>query len=465
MRLTRIAIALVLVSIAGSLTSAQSSSQATPELQPMDFAYGLTMSVPAGAPFARFDLPADVLTSTAWPDLRDLRVFNADGQTVPFARIQSPAADSTRNRIALQSFRLETIKPGTVPRIELDARARGVELRVAPSTTPETGTEYLLAVPQPGPRSPIEKLHFDWQQHTTNWQQRVTVSVSSDLDNWHTVAFARPLMDLKTDDGQPLRHSEVAVVPFVPEAARYWRVRFGPGFAPTLTSVEGETTTAAPPAPAIMLFSSPRLDGTAAVYELVAQQPIARIRILPQDANSVVPLLIEGRDADDSPWQPIMRTVAYRLSQDGREMFSDPVSLGGQMLKAIRLRPLQSSWGATMPAVEMERDSVTLILNARGTGPFLLAWGSRAANDSALPLATLVPTLSNGMPDFPAVQPGARQALGGPSRLTALAPSERAARWKTTLVWVVLIGGAAALAFLAFRVWKESQVRVPQNPQ
>jgi Protein of unknown function (DUF3999) len=457
MRSSRIATALVLISVTGAFVSAQRSNEVTPELQPADFAYGLTLSVPPGAPFVRFDLPADVLTGTAWADLRDLRVFNSDGQTVPFARIQSPSADSTRNRLALQSFRLDSTKPGTVPRIELDAHAQGVELRVASGATPETGTEYLLAVPQSGVRSPIEKLHFDWQQHTTNWQQRVTVSVSSDLDNWRTVAFARPLMDLTTGDGQRLRHADVVVDVSAPELAKYWRVRFGPGFAPTLTGVEAETMASTPSPPAIMLVNSARREGGGAVYELVARQPVARIRITPQDINSVLPILIEGRDADDSQWRPIMRTVAYRLNQDGREELSEPVSLGGQMLKAIRLQPLQSSWGAAMPGVEVERDSVTLILNARGAGPFLLAWGSRAADDSALPIATLVPSLvSNGMPDFPTAQELSRQSLGGPSRLTALARAERTARWKTTLVWVVLIGGAGALALLAFRVYRES---------
>jgi len=55
---------------------------------------------------------------------------------------------------------------------------------------------------------------------------------------------------------------------------------------------------------------------------------------------------------------------------------------------------------------------------------------------------------------------GQSQPLGGPSRLTALSPAERTAQWQTTLVWVLLVGGAGALGLLAWRVWKEQELTV-----
>jgi hypothetical protein len=153
--------------------------------------------------------------------------------------------------------------------------------------------------------------------------------------------------------------------------------------------------------------------------------------------------------------------VAFRLTRDGQESYSDPVELQGRMLKSLRLRPLQSSWGTSIPQVDVERDPVTIVLNARGAGPFLLAWGARAASDGTVPITTLVPNQpSHFLIDLPAATEGARVTLGGPSRYTALAPAERAARWQTTLMWVVLVGGAAALALLAFKVFRESQTLV-----
>jgi hypothetical protein len=167
---------------------------------------------------------------------------------------------------------------------------------------------------------------------------------------------------------------------------------------------------------------------------------------------------MEGREADDEPWHPIARTVAYRLNQNGVDEYSDPVPLDGRLLKAIRLRPLNTSWGVSIPIVEIERDPVTLLVNARGAGPFLLAWGSRAADEGSVPPGTLVPDAASVV-DMPAAQAMSRRTLGGPERLTAASRAERAAAWQTTLVWIMLVGGAGALAFLAFRVWREARAQ------
>ena len=198
----------------------------------------------------------------------------------------------------------------------------------------------------------------------------------------------------------------------------------------------------------------------AAEYELTSPQPVARIRITPADENSVFPLLVEIRESDDGPWISLTRTVAYRLNAAGSGQFSDPVEIGGRLVKTIRLRPLGTSWGASMPQLDLERDPLTLVVNARGAGPFLLAWGNRASSDNAVPFGELVPNLtSDRLLEIPPGRINAEaRTLGGDARLTDPGPGARAARWQTTLVWLVLVGGALALALLAFRVWRESQL-------
>jgi hypothetical protein len=93
-----------------------------------------------------------------------------------------------------------------------------------------------------------------------------------------------------------------------------------------------------------------------------------------------------------------------------------------------------------------------------------MAWGSRAASDTAVPFAQLVPNLtSDHLLDIPPGQTrGDYRVLGGDSRLTAMSPAERAGRWQTTLVWLVLIGGAGALALLAVRLWREARLSQDQ---
>jgi hypothetical protein len=427
---------------------------------PDDFARGVEVTAPPG-PFFRIDLPEAAFSGTAWPDLRDVRVFNREGEAVPFARVTPRRAGGETKLVPLRSFRIEGTAAQGAPRIALGTSGRALEVRVVPGKDEHSSVEYVLASAIPDLDTPIHRLLLEWKERDTNWRQTVTVSVSSDLESWSTVAANRPLMDLRTADGSRLKHREITVDPTTPSSARYWRLQFGAGDAPALTSVEGETRSAAEDLPGVVLpMASAKDDNGAAVYELSAAQPLARLRITPQDANSVLPVIVESREQVSASWTAIGRGVVYRLTTAGAEQVSDPLRLNGRLVKSIRIRPLGTSWGSGMPRLDVERDPLTLVVNGRGGGPFLLAWGSRAASDIAVPFAQLVPHLtSDRLLEIPPGQTrGGYRVLGGDAKLTAMAPAERAARWQTTLVWLVLIGGAAALALLALRVWREARM-------
>ena len=462
MRRAAVFFSVLLLSACGGGTPAPQQDNPT-SFGPDDFARGLEITPPPG-PFFRIDLPEAVFSGTAWPDLRDVRVFNRAGEPVPFARVTPARTPGEVKLVPLRSFRLEGLTAGGVPHIALGASGR-LEVRVTPGRSEQTGVEYVLASSMPDLDTPIHRLLLEWKEREANWRQTVTVSVSSDLERWSTVAVARPLMDLKTADGSRLLHREISVEPRTASSARYWRLQFGAGEAPTLTSVDGEARSAAPDLPGVPLPTTPALarDG-AAVYELSAPQPLTRLRITPQDANSVLPLIVESREQESDTWTAIARTVVYRLNAAGAEQISDPIMVNGRLVKSIRLRPLGTSWGSGMPILEVERDPLALVVNARGGGPFLLAWGSRAAADTAVPFAQLVPNLaSDRLFDIPPGQPrGGYRVLGGDEKLTAMSPAERAGRWQTMLVWLVLIGGAGALALFALRLWREARLSQDQ---
>src|SRR6266571_4626955 len=50
-----------------------------------DFAYGIPLSTSGDEPFFQVAVPAQVFQGVARPGAADLKVFNADGATVPFA--------------------------------------------------------------------------------------------------------------------------------------------------------------------------------------------------------------------------------------------------------------------------------------------------------------------------------------------------------------------------------------------
>ena len=310
---------------------------ATPGELPTDFAYGRSITVAPDLPFFRVSLPDHVFHETVWPDQRDLRVFNADGEPVAMARVVPAAPAAGTERVALRSFRLESpVSQDSVPRIELDAQVQGVELRVMSGPGTDAGAEYLLAS-DAQPIGHVERLHLDWSDRTSNWQQRVTVSASPDLQRWDTVALRHLVLDLETEDGQRLKHGEVTLSQPAQPSYRYWRVQFDPGVAPSLTTVEAEIRTAAPPPPGVRLPAAlePQVDGTA-VYVLPSAQPVLLLHVVPVTENSVLPLLVDGREDANGPWRPLGRTVAYRLTTQEGEQRSAPMPLSRSLVQAVR---------------------------------------------------------------------------------------------------------------------------------
>jgi len=422
-------------------------------VQPQDYANGVEISTSPQEPFFALPMPAFVAESTAWPDLRDVAIFNSDGQPVPFARVEAQPQASAPRRVTLRSFRLDTPDASGKSLFKIDAQGDKLQLRVTPTGAADGRTEYVLAL-MDSTEGPVQRLLLSWPDDPTSWRQSVTVSTSGDLLHWMVAASNRPIVDLKAGS-ERLQHAEIVFDPVSPAQGRYWRLQFAPGFVPALTAVTAEIKGAEPERPGLVLNTTGSFaPDRSAVYTLPGLQPVWRVRITPVEANSVLPLEIEGQSSDGA-WQALTGTVAFRLSSPSGEQMSNAVMLDGRLIKAIRLRPIGTSFGE-LPNVQVERQLDVLVANARGSGPFLLAWGSRSSPDPAIGIDTLVPGWDRSrLATMPQGVLERQLTLGGPERLTERSPAERTAQWQTTLVWVLLVGGAGALGLLAWRVWKE----------
>ena len=446
-----------LVATAMACVAVAACSQPLPpgELRPSDFARGVAVSPPPNVPFFRLDAPADLFTQTAWGDQRDIRVFNASGAMVPFARMETLPASNKGRRVQLRSFRLQEQAPGSDPDVQLDVQGRAFQLRVVPGPSGDTA-EYLLTLP-PGETEAIRALHLQWEDAGRNWQQQVSVSTGQSIAAWTSVANSRPIIDLRAGD-ERLIHAESPLGHVSPYSAQFWRLRFGPGFVPALTGVEAELESQPIDTPSIQLLPSTELSADGSLLlTLPSPQPVDRLHVYASELNSVLPFTIEVR-RQNQPWRHVRMAVAYRLNSNGGEQVSPSISLNAGLIDAMRLRPLGTSWGSTAPHITLERNGLTLVVNARGAGPFLLAWGSRAASDTSIPLATLMPDSSLESLRF--LEPASvseRMELGGDSRLVEATPGERASRTQTTIVWVLLVAGALALGALALTIYKEAK--------
>ncbi|MFA9439202.1 DUF3999 family protein [Uliginosibacterium sp. sgz301328] len=420
-------------------------------LAPQDFANGLRIEgVDAGSALYRLELPQQLYGSTAWPDLRDVRVFNSQGQAVPFWLDKPAAQPAQESRVALRLFAVPTTaRPGQEDTIVVQTGQRRVEVTLPDGSTGSKvdGQTYLLELPESGTRPQLTRIHLAWRAAKENWRGHVTVFGSNDLRDWDRVASS-PLADLKAGNDS-LRVDDVDLN--CQCDWRYWMLRLDAA-APELVEATGIHSQAAQIERPALLLQSRIVSPTEMEYIMPRPaMPVAlRVRLL--QPNSVAPMEISVRPDSATPWRTVSSSVIYRLNSGGAEQVSPDVPLN-QTTQAIRLVARGAGWDGA-PMVYAVFEPRELVFNARGSGPFILAWGARAATDASLPEQERA---FAGLAEPMMASLGAAVTLGGPERLTAESPAERAAAWQKFTLWGVLVAGALALAWLAISLLREAR--------
>ncbi|WP_312688956.1 DUF3999 domain-containing protein [Kosakonia sp.] len=430
---------------------------------PQDYAWGAALDLPEPASWYRVDLPIEVYTGSTHPDLRDVRVFNHDGERVPFTleTQQTPVAEPAP--IPLRIFPLDTSPVETASEGQSVVRlhsANGVDIRIEGETAKTVGQSYLLALPETMPENfTLAQLKLVWNEPVKNWQGKVSLFFSSNMRDWELLQQDAPVMALSSGNDR-LKLDQITVNQSMSsDGVRYLLMVFdSPQLPVTITQVNATLGSVATPREQVqMAAEAQRISATEAQYQWRQPQPLSALSVT-LDGEGVLPVEIALRSAANDPWQPLTKTVLWQLN--GQSSAALPVS--GQLVQAVRITTLDARLPAALPQVNGSRDRQTVLFNAQGKGPFMLTWGNRAAEPAAVTIDQLIPQALRKQIDMtaiPQVQVMARETLGGEMRLTATSPAERQGMWQTVLVWGVLVLGVAALAWMALRIWREAKPR------
>ena len=179
---------------------------------------------------------------------------------------------------------------------------------------------------------------------------------------------------------------------------------------------------------------------------------------LPTD-NAIARVEIATRGAAKDAWSPLGISTLYRFTGRGEDQTQGNVPAEDRVVQAVRIVARGAGWGEGAPVVQALVEPRVIVFNARGQAPFLLAWGARAADAAAMgardPIPGHAPDAS--ILDIPQAWPGTPVKLGGPERLTAQSAAERHAGKRKLALWIVLVAGAAALAWFAVRLLREAR--------
>lgn len=438
--------------------------------RPEAFGYGASIRVEGNAAIYGVALPEPVYRETARADLGDIRVFNAAGEAVPFAFVPRPAdAVAPPAGVTLPLFPL---------RAPAGAEAEGLDIRVQRAAD---GTIVNIAARDASPgdrdrlagylidasafKGPLQALELALAG-TGDLVARVRVEASDDLATWRTLAADAPVVRLTAED-QRLTATRVLLPA---QQAKYLRLSW-PAKGPVVELTDVQAQSPATVVEPTRLWVSAQ--GIAAkerpgAYDFDAggRFPAERIRVVLPEPNTVAYVTLLSRTAPDAEWRPVRVAAVYRLQGGlqsplqgaGSELVNPDLVVGGSGARYWQLRvdPRSGALGRGAPRLEFGWVPQQIAFAARGSAPFLLAWGNAAAQPASLPIETLVPGYrrdaagrQGGADALVAIAPA---ALGEPRPIAGASALEPRTDWKRVVLWGSLVAAVMLLGGMAWRL-------------
>jgi len=462
--MNRLAIMRTLILAAAAVAVAAGAAE-----KPKDFAFGIPLTVDTESAFYRAALPAAFYAGSGRADQGDLRVFNGDGAPVPYARLAAPVAvREKKSTTSLAFFPLRVDEQGgdlsglsvTINR-NLGNTSVNLTTKEGQPVPAQRLAGYLVDAADT--REPISAVVLAWTPKAGGMNTRIRIETSDDLNQWRTIVGDAPLLDLEYEGRHLLRDR----VEFRQTPAKYLRISWQAAQAPLqLDAVRAEFGD--------RVLDTPRqwseASGSAVAgkenefqFDLGGAVPVDRISIELPELNAVVPAQLLARASPDEPWYPVTSLVSYRLRQDAGEVSAPPLALAPATYRywLLRVDPKSGGLGRGQPRMRAGWIAQEIVFAARGTGPFLIAYGNATAASSALPAVTLVPGFDSG-PEARAAIPVAHPGIAAP--LGSLDQAKPPREYRRATLWAVLVIGVIVLGWMAWQLSRQLNAAPPVKP-
>ena len=422
---------------------------------PSDFAYRSMIETDSKASWYQVDVPVSALWHAKHFDLRDLRVFNANSEPLPFA-LTTSSAQLIRNWLEASArlFPLYTGSSESEPDITLGGSVRvrrdaggNVEIEALPGARAPAAHKPLKVlrgwlIDASAADFPPERLELDWAPGAKEGFFQFSIAASDDLEHWSDWGEGQ-LVQLSFD-GQSIFRREISLPG---RKARYLRLIWEDAQAAPFVRgarLSGEVTHTGE---APLVWSHPIAGESVPgeerefIWHLPLSLSPQRVRVVMEEDNVLAPVVFYGRnniapdlpnparsgkdvrenDPDarhgrqlirdvfresrqqrkatsaspprEVPWQMLANGVLFRLPGNQGKQIENELDLPAYPVNQLRLRIDRrgSGLGHGAPRIELALRNTELTFLARGNAPYWLAVGNADAQAADLPLATLIP--------------------------------------------------------------------------
>ncbi len=434
----------------------------TEELE--QFARKMPLTVTGNDGLYQVKLPLAVYKGAAFADLRDLRVFNGQGERVPMAFLpELPRETVSRSSVKLPIFPLfnvttSTVQDGIDMQIRRNADGTLVTWRTGKEARQTERKLVAYLVDASRLTQSLRSLDFDWKPGADTHQADLVLEGSDDLRNWRWLGSGT-LVSLEFAGEQlSQRHIDIA-----PTRARYLRLTWTRGDL-DLHGLEAETV-ATSKVSHTEISEMPATPGEKAgeyQFDVGAGLPVERARMLLPATNTLAPTQLLTRTVSTAAWRPLTSATFYRLNLEGRELVSPPtaVRIPGDRFWLARVDQRSGGIGKELPKLEVTWSPGRIAFVARGQGPFSLAYGNPQARAGSLDAAVLIPGYQPGADvSLPQANTGAEiasNAVAPPAEEERIDPAAR----KRYMLWGLLVLGVAVMGWMAMRLGRDMK----ENP-
>ena len=429
------------------LAAAVSGSALAADLKPTDFAYGLLVETAGEDAGYRVPLPVAVYQTAVRADLGDLRVFNSQGEVVPYALERPDAGISVRQAVPLALFHLKDTSAAALDAVRITVESGKSAVNVqTPGSASVAAASYLLDAR--ALNTPVAALILQWPDDAADFAGRMQVEVGDTLGQWRRIASAAPVANLHAR-GEHLVERRLEIRP---TQAKFWRLSWVGAEAPfgltgVLAEPARETLEAAR---ANVMVAGTAVSGQAREFEfdLGASPPIDRVNLELPELNTTVAVDLLSRADPKAPWRPVVHAGLYRLKSAGTELRNGPIHIAPDTDRywLARIDARGGSIGNGVPRLSAGWVAQNAVFLARGSGPYLIAYGSATVGPADMSLDSLPKAVEIGN-----ATAAAPTLLGGRERLRPAT----SVPWRNGLLWVILVVAAGILAAMVVRLSKE----------
>lgn len=425
-----------------------------------EYAYGFPVQTGQMADYYRLKLPFIVYDSVSDPRLRDLGVYDANGQPVPRV-VERPARrpEPAEQRVALRVFPLMRDAPSQPDdiRLLLQRDANGTQLELNTTTTAPAGDPaptqpayYILDLRALD--HPLEALELGWEPTDKTFIGRVEVMGSKDLEAWTAVGDGAVA---NLNDGE----ARISANRVTLRSGQYKYLRISWSGLPAGWSLRHATGYFHQNGDEVELewleLDADRNEDGAWMFEMTGSPLVERIELSFPDDNVVIRGSVQAWSEPGERWLRVHQGLFYHWRRGGDAVASPSHAVSP--LRANRWKVVIDKGRTDTPVrLRLGWRPDRLLFVAQGQGPYTVAAGRAADALEGFPQevafgdAGILGMLRDTGRGSDA-RLGDRYPLAGSSKLVAARRIDLA----TVSLWIALVLGVALVGWMALSLVRQ----------